>query len=255
MADGSGALRPLADRDRAAPETRQPPARRHVTLNELLFWVYGLQKAHRYLRREYDWFLWQTEQQGIEQAPQDRRPVHPDAALVHMAVMEEVRGFRRRLRMAAGVYGQARDALQLELNAANERAGLIVHFAELGERPERFTEIPRPYPTTPNRRFDDWAWAEIDGERVDYVMLIDCFVTLEEEEWVTSRAGTERRGRAKLVKVPVKYCPARVAAGEPELRRGARPHRRDLGSGDRRAGEEAFAGAEFRSHVLVEGWR
>lgn len=239
----------------AAPEHSPPPrptkaaAPRHVTLLELLTWTYREQRAHRYLRREYDWFLWQSEQQGIEMAPMDRRPVHPDAALVHAAVMREVRLLRRQLRQR---FVPQREAVRQALNAAEERVGIVVHFAEIGDRPERCSTEPRPYPMEPNsERRDAFCRSTIAGERRNILVLTSEVVTVFEEEWTLGGRKKMRRSAGGAKRVEVNYCPIEWRPSPEFIILSNRIA--DAWKAAIAAIADSLAGAELRSHVLTSG--
>jgi hypothetical protein len=232
---------------RTSPPARAPAAKRHLGIEELLVWTYRDQKAHRYLRREYDWFLWQSEQQGIEVAPTDHRPVHVDAAVVHAAVMEDVRQLRRKLRQR---FVPDREQLQLRLNAAEERTGLVVHFAEIGDRPERSTAEPLPYPVEPSAAGrGEFCRATIDGERRDILLLTEEVILIEVEEWVPAGRKKMRRHLAQRSRFEVQYCPIEWRP-TPEWV-DMTNHIADSWEAAIAAVNNRLAGVELRSHVLV----
>lgn len=230
------------------------PARRHVSLLELLIWTYRDQRAHHYLKDDVDFYLRECERQGIEvgayriagKVVAERRPVHPDAVLVHAKV--------------SGLYA----------------ARLIIEYAELGEQPERSIYDDRPFgwgldpdfaaealdngklppkpcPVEPlNRQFSTYGRHAIDGRLIDYAILIAEQVTVAEEEWrPKGRKGCGRyTATARQVRVPVEYCPIDwrpgsefiaftnniVAAWENAIRHLA----------------PMLAALEFRDHVLID---
>lgn len=154
--------------------------RAHRSLWELLVWAYRDQRAHWYLARPADWFLWAVEESaGLDDLP--RSPVHIDAAIVHAAV--------------------------LELPA--EVAEIVVFFARQGETPDPATVEPVPYPTIPDRRCDRWKRARIGGRIVDVKISVAETVAIEEP--TVEFAG--RRGKRLTVTgttarpVDVEYCP------------------------------------------------
>jgi hypothetical protein len=240
--DGAG----LVDETLARPL----PARRHLSLEQLLAWAYRDQRAHDYLRSESDWFLWQSEQMGIEMAPRDTRPLHPDAAIIHYAVMEEVRRVRRALRVAR-FKGKNFGALTLELNAAEQQAAIIIDFARRGERAEYCTTEPTPRPTiAPNRRDYDYCRGTVGGELVDILVLTAEVVSVETEEWVVHGRKKLRRVAAGRQRVEITYCP---------LEWWPDPSFVEMANHIAAAWEAALAslkrrlaGVAFKNHALVE---
>jgi hypothetical protein len=143
---------------------------RYVTIEALVFWTYGRQRADRYLRGAADFYEYALEVRGVI----ERRPrVHPDAFEVHAAV------------------------LQLLQEGDGELARTILRFAPGGEAPTRCEAVPRPYPTEPLSRHEEHGWALIDGKRVDYLIK-----TAE----IVAVPASRRRGGG-LAPVAVRYCP------------------------------------------------
>jgi hypothetical protein len=154
--------------------------RQYRSLWELLVWAYRDQRAHWYLARPCDWFLWAVEESaGLDDLP--RPPVHVDAAIIHAAV--------------------------LDLGA--EAAELVVFCARQGEPPEPCTTAPVPYPVTPDRRCDRWRRAQIGGRIIDVKISVAETVAVTEPR--VEYAG--RRGKRLTVvgtaarPVDVEYCP------------------------------------------------
>jgi hypothetical protein len=155
--------------------------RRHVTLWELLVWVYRDQKAAMYLHRPQDWFIWALAYaELVEDMP--RPTVHPDAAAVH--------------------------ALVLAMDQSD--AELVAMCANLAERPELPDAIPYPFPVTPDRRdrtHGEWSWSVVNGRRVDYAVKVE--EVIFEREPIIKRIS---RTKTRIVgyrnrKTPVWYCP------------------------------------------------
>jgi hypothetical protein len=154
---------------------------RSLTLEEMLRWVYVEQKANRYLRVAFDWFLQEVNASGLLGDETPRPVVHRDAALVHAAVCE----------------------------LPSVQAHIVLDFAVRDARPERFEEgvIPRPEHVTPMRRLQEYGRAVINGRFEDYLVAIaeriDCPAPL---------TRVSRRGRVTIVgtehhAVEIQYCP------------------------------------------------
>jgi hypothetical protein len=204
----------------AIPTTK--PARRTVTVEQLLAWAYRDQKVHRYLRRPYDWFLWALDDAGLAEG-RDRRPVHHDAAIVHEAVI------------GLGEYYAHR----------------LVHFAALGERPERITSEPLPESIEPSSRHQKYGWfTDAAGRRHDYVILVAEVISFEDEEWESAGRKKMRRAATRRTRFEVEYCPIgwRPDPSYIEMVDGI--------AADYEAGivalRQALATAELRAHVLAK---
>jgi hypothetical protein len=181
---------------------RQEPT--PMTLWEAVIWTYRDQRAHHFLRRPMDWFLWAIADAGlIEDGP--RRKVHPDAATLYGEVLE---------------LGQ-------------ERAELIAYHADMAMQPEPPVTMPTPFPTTPDRagyslstKDQRWSWAVIDGARQDYLIITHETITLQDKVFERiGRKGMRDTGRTTAKPFAVEYCPVAWLPDMAWVRNEAAMHR------------------------------
>lgn len=174
-----GGTMPISDR-RPVREVR------HLTLWSMCVWAYRDQRAHVYLKRPMDWFLWTlANEEVIEDGP--RKTVHGDAATLHALVLDMPQ----------------RDAELIAFHAARET------------QPEPPMVMPEPFPTTPDRssteplqRRTRWGQSEVHGKQEDYLIIITDEIVYEERPiWAHfGRKGVRQVGKRR-VRVPVEYCP------------------------------------------------
>lgn len=202
---------------------------RHVTLWGLLVWAYRDQRAHRYLRRPDQWFMWAIETAGVVDGMMSPA-VHRDAAAVHAAVLE----------------------------LPKDLADRIVFAAAQADQPEAPVTAPEPAPVEAdtNGTAGDGrtrrGWGIRDGQRVDY--LIRTHARLVEERPVIATVGRGRHRRqqivgSELVQTPVEYCPLTWTPDPIWHAEEAWAHAEWLRA--MRALWERRAGIELRDHVLT----
>lgn len=203
---------PLADAPAPPPASAAAPAKRRVTIEQLLTWTYADQKAHRYLRRDTDWVLWLMDDAGLVSDWRDRRPVHCDAAAVHATVA--------RLPEASFIITCAATGERPAPSPYDERPlgwGLDPRYAASRSA----GQMPLPLPTEPADGLDDSGWhIGADGRRHEHLIKISEILGIAEEEW--ERAGRKRMKRAKAghwSRFEVRYCPTRAADSPIRCRR------------------------------------
>jgi len=165
------------------PDKRPRKEVRSLDLWELVCWTYQRQKAHLYLRSNYDFFEWEVGEQDVRHELDVNVPVHHDAVRVHEAVR------------ALGFIS----------------AQLIIEHAENGERPEPSTAHPEAYPVPARDEVmlaeDRSGWSMINGRRFSYVLRSQG--TVREMEIVEPKP-TKRRHKAveqRMKAVRVEFCP------------------------------------------------
>ena len=149
-----------------------------MTLWQMLVWTYQRQRAHQYLRTEFDWFRFAFD--SCEAAGEDtpRPTVHPDAAAIHAAVTSL--GF--------------------------EAATCIVHYVLMGEPPEPFDMFPEPGPIQADRLVDRYGRGMYRGRLVDYRLeIVDQWME-QVPLYMRSRKSTKLMGYTSKM-VEVGFCP------------------------------------------------
>ncbi len=159
-----------------------------VDVAELVRWAYAQQRVHHYLRGARDWYLWAAGSADMLSNPQDQRPVHHDAALVHEAV------------------------LQLDPSPPGSLgpiARLVLQYALIGSPPERIDDEPRPFPLEPTGFDHRVGHYFVGGERRYYSIRIAEVVTLIEDEFraVGRKKNKLRKVGTKRTRWEVEYCP------------------------------------------------
>lgn len=175
------------DPPRGGALCQSTPARRQVTLWQLMQWAYQRQNVHTRLKTPKQLLLWLLTQMGA--LPEDERgsPVTWDAAVVHAAVTE----------------------------LSEEQAALLIGQASLGELPEPPEDRPpTPGPAWVDRRGlaanETYETPRIGGRKVD--VLVRTIAHVSYQQPVVEHRG---KGRRKVivgyetVTAPVTVCPLR----------------------------------------------
>lgn len=157
-----------------------------MELLELLIWTYRDQRAHRYLRREADWFRFMAAAAAEPDEP--RPPVHADAALVHANVLE----------------------------LGEHAARLVIAHAANAEVPVRCDEPTTCGPTIADRCRDRYGRALYQGELIDYRLAVAERIPMAVP--IFERRGRKRVRTGERVEIAeVVYCPV-VIEPPPEWR-------------------------------------
>ncbi len=197
---------------------------RYLTLYEMLLWTYRQQKAHRYLKRPMDWFLWAISTYDlIEDSP--RPTVDSDAAVLHAAVVE----------------------------MSHSDAEIIVYHAATGSIPEVCSAPPAPHPVGRGARNifegDDWHWASIRGRRTEYLTRVSEIIALREP--VLRRVGKRKSKVVGYRHTPFecRFCPLDWSPDPRWVELCAGVHRTWLAAMQKLF--ETVKAVEFNAHVIT----